>query len=291
MENFNSHFVFNKQQRSGILLLLLLILALLYVYSFVDFSEENSFQTNSSEIIALQKEIDSLRLVKITSKKPKIYPFNPNFITDYKGYTLGMTSEEIDRLLQFRKQDKWINSIKDFKRVTQVSDSLLAKISPFFKFPEWVTNPKPKKKYYSNTKALKTFNQKTDLNKATKEELQEVYGIGETLSKRIVKYREKLGGFSVDKQLYSIYGLKDEVVANVLKEFTVKTPKQITKMNLNTVSASDIATLPGISFELAKKIWEFRKLREQISNFSELEKIDGISKRKLSEIQLYLTLE
>jgi len=145
MENFKSHFVFNAQQRNGILFLIFLIVGLLGVYYFVDFSEEKALDLNSPEIISMQKEIDSLRKIEIASRKPKLYPFNPNFITDFKGYTLGMSLEEIDRLHKFRAKDKWINSVKDFQKVTKVSDSLLSVISPYFKFPEWVNNPKPKK--------------------------------------------------------------------------------------------------------------------------------------------------
>ncbi|MCF6308518.1 MAG: helix-hairpin-helix domain-containing protein [Flavobacteriaceae bacterium] len=292
MENFKSHFVFNRSQRNGILFLILLIVGLFCVNYFVDFSEENILNANSSEVIAIQKELDSLRTAEIATRKPKTYPFNPNFITDFKGYTLGMSSEEIDRLKHFRDKDQWVNSIKDFQKVTKVSDSLLAEISPFFKFPDWVTNPKPKKKYYKNKGFKeKSFQQKIDLNKATQEQLKQVSGIGEALSKRIITYRQKLGEFSNDSQLYNVYGLNPEVVKRTLNEFTVKTPKVIVKMNLNEVSASDIATIPGISFELAKKIWEFRTLRGQINDFSELEKIDGISQRKLKGIQLYLTLD
>ncbi len=291
MENFKSYFVFNQQQRNGILFLILLIAGLLGVYYFMDFSEEDILDTTSPEIIAIKKEIDSLRNVEIASRKPKKYPFNPNFITDFKGYTLGMSPEEIDRLMKYRTDNKWINSAKDFKRVTQVSDSLLKEISPFFKFPDWVTNPKPKKKNKYKGFIDKPFAQKTDLNKATEEELQIVSGIGVALSKRIITYREKLGGFSADSQLYNVYGLDDQVTQRTLNEFTVKTPKEIHKMNLNRVSASDIATIPGISFELAKKIWEYRVLRERVEDFSELEKIEGMTQRKLVGIQLYLTLE
>src|SRR5690554_4788236 len=135
-----SHFTFNRQQRSGILFLLMLIVSLLCVYWFVDFSEEDVLDTSSIEILAIQKELDSLRLVAIENKKPKTYPFNPNYLTDYRGYVLGMTNDEIDRLLKFRKEGKWINSTADFKNVTQVSDSLLDELSPYFKFPDWITN-------------------------------------------------------------------------------------------------------------------------------------------------------
>ncbi len=290
-----SHFTFNKQQRSGILLLLLLIISLLCIYWFVDFSEEDTFNISSAEIVAIQKEIDSLQLIEIESRKPKIYPFNPNFITDYKGYTLGMTNEEIDRLLQYRKENKWINSAADFKKVTGVSDSLLAALSPFFKFPDWVANPKPKRDFkdYKSEKGFseKTYAQKTDLNIATEAQLQQVNGIGEALSKRIISYREKINGFSTDLQLYEVYGLNAELVQRTLTLFTVKTPKEIVKMNFSKASASDISTIPGINFELAKKIWEYQRLRKKVTSFQELEKIEGMTERKLQLIQLYLSID
>ncbi|CAM3455647.1 ComEA family DNA-binding protein [Aequorivita lipolytica] len=290
-----SHFTFSKQQRSGILLLLLLIISLMCVYWFVDFSEEDTFDTSSAEIVSLQKEMDSLRLVEIENKKPKKYPFNPNFITDYKGYVLGMSNEEIDRLLQYRKEDKWINSTADFKKVTGVSDSLLNELSPFFKFPDWVTNPKPKSdfKNYKSESGFneKPFAQKTDLNKATEEQLQQISGIGEALSKRIISYREKVNGFSNDNELNAVYGLNPEVVQRTLNVFTVKIPKEIIKINVNKASASDIATIPSITFEMAKKIWEYRRLREKVSSIQELEKIEGMTERKLQLIQLYLSVD
>ena len=202
-----------------------------------------------------------------------------------------MSTEEIDRLLAFRKENKWINSVEDFKKVTKVSDSLLNKISPYFKFPDWVTNPKSKNKYVKKRFKEKKFTQKIDLNLATQDQLEAVNGIGKAFSKRIIDYRNKLGGFTNDIQLYQVYGLDFQVANSILKEFTVKTPKEIIKMNLNSISASDISTIPSISFDIAKKIWEFRILNEGIKSFSELENIEGLTKRKLQGIQLYLKLE
>ena len=291
MEKIKSHFVFNKSQRNGILLLLFFISGYLVINYYVDFSKENLLDINSKEVIAIQKELDSLRTIEVESKKPKVFPFNPNFLTDFKGYTLGMSTEEIDRLLAFRKENKWINSVEDFKKVTKVSDSLLNKISPYFKFPDWVTNPKSKNKYVKKRFKEKKFTQKIDLNLATQDQLEAVNGIGKAFSKRIIDYRNKLGGFTNDIQLYQVYGLDFQVANSILKEFTVKTPKEIIKMNLNSISASDISTIPSISFDIAKKIWEFRILNEGIKSFSELEHIEGLTKRKLQGIQLYLKLE
>lgn len=291
MKIIKSHFTFNRQQRSGILFLVVLITGLLGVYYGVDFSETPQLDISSAEIISLQKEIDSLQQKELENRKPKHYPFNPNFITDFKAYTLGITPEEFDRLKAYREKGQWINSSADFQKVTGISDSILKNTSPFFKFPEWATNPKPEKKEYQNSFTERPFSQKADLNSVTATQLQEVSGIGEALSKRIVAYREKLGSFSNDLQLYEVYGLDAGVVRRALNQFTVKTPKEIRKMDLNTATASDIATIPGISFELARRIWEFRVLHERISDFSEIEKIEGLTAQKLQLIQLYLSVE
>ena len=291
MEKIKSHFVFNRSQRNGILLLVFFITGFLVLNYYVDFSKENLLDIKSKEVIAIQKELDSLRTIEITSKMPKVFPFNPNFLTDFKGYALGMSTEEIDRLLAFRKENKWINSVKDFKKVTKVSDSLLNKISPYFKFPDWVTNSKSKNKYVKREFKEKTFKQKIDLNLATQGQLEGLNGIGKTFSKRIIDYRNKLGGFTNDIQLYEVYGLDFQATNSILKEFTVKTPKKIIKMALNSISASDIATVPSISFDIAKRIWEYRILNEGIKSFSELDNIEGLTKRKLQGIQLYLKLE
>lgn len=289
---FLSHLMFPKSEQGGILFLLLLIVLLLTAYYFVDFKTEKILDTSSPEILQLQQQLDSLRLAELEARKPRIYPFNPNYITDYKAYTLGMTTKEYDRLRAFREQDQWINSVADFKKVTQVSDQWIDSIAPFFKFPEWITNPKPSKKTtFKKFNTERPYAQKIDLNKATASQLQEVSGIGEVLGERIVKYREKIEGFTNDIQLYEVYGLSPEVIQNTTKLFTVKTPKPLKKLNVNTVAASDLATIPGVSFDLAIEIWEFVRLREGISNLEELGKIESISPTKLRRIQLYLSVE
>ncbi|MFY0715126.1 helix-hairpin-helix domain-containing protein [Seonamhaeicola sp. NFXS20] len=286
-----SHFTFTKEQRNGIFLLILLIILFQCAYFFIDFSSKD-IVVNQKTLAKFKNEIDSLKQIEIESRKPKIFPFNPNYITDYKGATLGMSNEEIDRLLAFRKQGKWINSTKQFQQVTKVSDSLLKIISPYFKFPEWVTNSSPKSKTnykYSNTP--KTFNQKKDLNKATAKQLQSINGIGEVLSERIIKFRNKfVGGFIADVQLLDVYGLTPEVIERLTNEFTVKTPRQIQKINLNTATVEQLVTIQHIDYEVAHNIVEQRILREGYKSLDELLKVKDFPVNKIEIIKLYLSL-
>ena len=283
--------MFTKGQQSGIFLLVIIIIGLLCVYFFVDFSS-NDYDFNNQEITKFQKEIDSLKLIEIENRKPKIYPFNPNFITDYKGYTLGMSVEEIDRLLDFRKKDKWINSTKQFQQVTKISDSLLNIISPNFKFPEWVTNPKSKNSLSYQNNQKKTTTQKIDLNKATAQQLQRINGIGEKLSERIVRYRNKfVGGFIADVQLKDVYGLTPEVIERITQEFTVKTPRQIQIIDLNTATVEELVTVQHIDYDLAYSIIEQRTLRDGFKSLEELTKVKDFPTHKFDIIKLYLSLK
>ncbi|MGB5941435.1 MAG: helix-hairpin-helix domain-containing protein [Leeuwenhoekiella sp.] len=282
-----SRFNLDNRQRSGIFILILVVFGLYALVFFHDFVGAKP-RVEDQNIAVFQERIDSLKAVKAENDQPKIYPFNPNFITDYKGYTLGMGVEEIDRLLRFREKDKWVNSAEDFQKVTGVSDSLLAVISPYFKFPEWV-NEQQQEKISAKARSSKSQSQKKDLNKATFEELLAIPNITEKQARDILNFRKRLGGFLLDDQLFDVFGVPNKVVFAVKDEFTVKELPQIIRMNLNSATASDLATLPYITFDQARAIINFRSLHEGISDLDELLKIDGITSYKIDRIKLYLS--
>ncbi len=124
-------FRYSKNQKRGVFFLILLIIGIQLVYFLYNFNNDTELVPEDKEIIRLQKEIDSLKLIANQSKNKTIYPFNPNYITDFKGYQLGMSVDEIDRLLEYRKSGKFVNSAMEFQKVTKISNSLLDSISPY----------------------------------------------------------------------------------------------------------------------------------------------------------------
>ena len=287
MKSIKSHFVFNRSQQNGIFLLVIIIIVLQAIYYFLDFSTEDSAESlNPEELESFQAQIDSIKLARAEADSVKIYPFNPNYITDFKAYTLGMSVEEIDRLHKFRDSDNWINSAKDFQKVTGVSDSLLASISPYFKFPDWVIEAEKKKSIIK----VKTPISVSDLNKAETEDLQKINGIGEVLANRIVNYRTKIGGFRSELQLKDIYGLNYETREKLQRHFRVIGKENFGLININQARLLELVEVPYIKYELAREIIDYRQLHEKIESFEELSKIESFPSDKIDRIQLYLSL-
>ena len=296
MNIFKSHFWYNKSQRNGIFFLILLILLLQGFIFFDVFSSDEIIDTNKSKISAFQSQIDSLKAMEIENRKPKIYPFNPNYITDYKGEQLGMSLAEIDRLLTFRKTNKFINSQDEFQQVTKVSDSLLSAIAPYFKFPDWVADQKQnnssfnKQSRYKNSvisSAVKRSS--TDINKATAADFKTISGIGVVFSERIIQYRSKLQGFTFENQLYEVWGLDKEVANKVLSIFKIVDKPIIKKVNVNTVTFKELLKNPYIDYELCKKIFNYRDEVAELQRILELKNIKDFPLDKYDRIVLYLS--
>ncbi|SDS14357.1 ComEA family DNA-binding protein [Christiangramia echinicola] len=287
MKFLKSHFALSRSQQNGIFVLVVLII-IFQVILFIDFSDsEDHSDIQKTEIQAFQNQLDSINRISV-NKKDTVYPFNPNYITDFKGYQLGMSVEEIDKLLAYRAQNKWVNSSNDFQKVTGISDSLLNKISPSFRFPEWT------KTRNSTITAVESKPSELiilDLNSASANDLISINGVGEVLSERIVKYRLSIGGFLNPIQLNDVYGLSPEVIDRINLKFKILTKPDVIIRNINSITASELAEIPYINDVLAMDIISYRNLNEGISSFEELAKINRFPSDKIDRIKLYLAIE
>ena len=245
--------------------------------------------TEDKAWLLIQNEIDSLKNIQST-KKDTIYPFNPNYITDYKGYKLGMTIQEIDRLHAYRKQGKFVNSAEEFQQVTQVSNVFLSKISPYFKFPDWVKNKgtATSEKFHKFLPKEKEKIIQKDINTATREDLIAVYGIGEKLADKILQEKEKLGGFVSMEQFQFMWGISPEAISDLEKRFSVKSQNGIKKIPINDLSQKELAKFPYFNYALAKEIVIYRTMNSGIKNIDDLTKIKGMPNEKIKIIALYL---
>ena len=276
--SFWSEIFFNRRQRLETIVLCAICRVLLVIVVLP--KQHGNLSAQRLNFENYNAEIEEI--TKIDSWTPaELQPFNPNFISDYRAYVLKLPSEAMDRLNRFREEGQWINSAEQFQNVTQISDELLSQLQPLFVFPKWTQQPIRASEFSSVSKK--------DLNQATSEQLERVYGIRPTRAKQIINYRDvTLSGFAAMIELSGINGLSEEVIAEMGKWFEVKTPRQIDTFNAQTVNVDELVTIPFIDYELAYKIVEQRSLHGGLLNNDILSRIKNFPLNKIDVILLYL---
>ena len=111
-----------------------------------------------------------------------------------------------------------------------------------------------------------------DINTADTLLLRSLNGIGPVLSKRIIEYRSKLGGFLKKEQLKEIYGFRIETYDKIKNKIHIL-DSTIIRININTVSIEALKNHPYINWNLANSIVKYR---EQHGQYTSIEKIKSI---------------
>ncbi len=274
-------FSFTPSQKRGLLVLVVLII--LVQLGFYLWSLHNQETLIDERNDFYESQLDSLRQLK--KKTFDLKPFNPNFLTDYRAYFLAISPDVVDKVNAWRKKDIFVNSIQEFQQRTQLPDSIIQRIQPYFKFPSWTQAPQKRKVH--NRKIF----EKKDLNTASLEALKTVHGIGPILASRIVNYRTVLGGFLHVTQLNEVYGLEEEVVVRLLDKFEIQSTPTIQKIDVNSATITQLTALPYITPSMARALVVFRTSSGMINSLDSLEKVNGFTSEKIKRIKLYLFCE
>lgn len=260
-------------QRSALLILLLVLIG----YQWLQYMKkgEGNIETNAEEMAYYQAQLDSLKALQ-PIHKPKVFLINPNYMSDYNAYVLGLSPEAFDRIQAFTQSGKRLKSLSEFQKIAQLPDSSVSRMSKRLSFP--IT----RKNYKEKAPVVKK-----ELNKATAEDLQQVRGIGEVLSERIVKFRAYLKGFLLLDQLHEVYGLDSLVVDRIENYFYVSDTAQHQKIDLATASLDDLVQIPYLTEKEALKLIAYRS-KTKSGNLEILSEVFADSPNKIERLKLYL---
>lgn len=153
-------------------------------------------------------------------------------------------------------------------------------------YKPWV-GPKKENSSYTRKFAKGTV---VEINSADTTVLKGVPGIGSTFANRIVKYRNLLGGFCHIEQLKEVYGI-DEAKYELLKDwFSVDTAK-ISKIQINILSAKELAAHPYISFSQAEVMLKLRKRKGKIKSWDELRFLEEFQEDDYIRLCSYISFD
>ena len=107
------------------------------------------------------------------------------------------------------------------------------------------------------------------MNSADSIQLKQLPGIGDKLSKRIVKYRDLLGGFYSLAQLKEVYGLSEQTILQLKDKVTLDITK-IRKLDVNFADVNELSRHPYLQKNLARQIVKFRTKNGSIHDLAVL---------------------
>lgn len=261
MKQWKPRFVFKKSDQNGVFLLGLFV-----------------FFIGAPQLIATSVPERAVLLpLKRESKEGFLKPYWANHLSDFDLYRMGIGVEEAKRYRNYRGQGQYFRSFQEFRTVLGLEDSATQLDSVLlFPSPSLPLSPTPRK------------HKRRDLNSASETALQEVNGVGPVLSHRIARYREILGGFVEEQQLYEVYALDTAVVRNIMSRFYLSSEPKVRRMNVQQASSNDLAKHPYLSKKQANKLVLHRELQDRALNEEDLRILLDVSNKKFNKIKLYL---
>jgi len=180
---------------------------------------------------------------------PELFPFDPNTATDKDFSRLGLKDRQIQTIRNYQNKGGTFRSKADFSKIYGISDAQKQTLAGYIKIEE-TGNAKQEERAV----VVKT---QIEINSADSIEMMKLPGIGSKLSKRIVKYRDLLGGYYTLAQLKEVYGLSEDVIQQIGGLVKIDAAK-IRKVDLNFADSNELARHPYIQKNLARQIVKFR---------------------------------
>lgn len=149
-----------------------------------------------------------------------------------------------------------------------------------------LTDPRPR---YPRTQKLPQGST-LELNTADTTDLQKIPGIGPAFSKRIVKYRNLLGGYADVSQLAEVYGIDEEKYTALAPWFTVD-PTRIRRLNVNRLPEDSLRRHPYIDYRQAKLMVRLRRQQGGLTGWHDLMLLEEFTDADRHRLEPYLSFE
>lgn len=210
---------------------------------------------------------------------------NPNTATFEELCSIGFTKKQAYNCLNYLKAGNTFKTKDDLKKLYTISLQDFEKISRFIFIPQSTISNNTSTLYSKTPKTQKNF--KIELNTCDTIALQKIPGIGSFRAKKIIEFRNKLGGFYSISQLHTIYSFDSTLVASISPYCTIDTA-HIHKININTATFKEMQAHPYISYNQTKNIIEYKKIVGTIGTIDELQRNNIIKSTDYEILKYYI---
>ncbi len=280
---WKSYFSFSSKERLAMMVLLLLMgvfIAAPYIYQ----PAFDSPPADSALINLVQKVNADERLLNVYTKeeakeesikkKPVVlFYFDPNTL-DLKGWQqLGLSERTSKTIVKYTSKGGRFRTPEDILKIWGMPAEIAQKLIPFIQFSKESARDYVKQTNFQETR--QNAPSSIDINLAGENEWLRLPGIGAVLSKRILSFRNKLGGFVSIDQVKKTYGLSDSVYQIILPFLKIEN-NNIPKDDLNTVSFYQLKKRTHLPDEVLRNILVYRQKNGLFQSLLDLKNIQNM---------------
>lgn len=277
MAYLNKQLAITKKTWNGLVVLFCIIILVLIAKLYVS--------DITAEVIddkALMAWYDKLKSNSYPANKAiaGIKKFNPDTLSLSGWQKLGLTQGQAAVIIHYKQKGGKFFTKADVAKLYSISADKYKQLEPFIDLPEG------KPAYAHKVKLTVPL----ELNSADTAKLKTVYGIGPAFAKRIVKYRELLGGFHSEKQLLEVYGVDADKYREIVSQVRVNSAS-IKKIDINTAEANELNRLPYLSYKQANAIVQYRLQHGEYLSANDLVDIAILDAATINKIKPYLVFK
>ena len=230
---------------------------------------EDSLTDIQNEYASKWEKRDTIRQKKKELPPVNRHNFDPNTADSIELLQQGFLPWQVSNMIKYRnKGGKW-RKPEDIRKIYGVDSAFYAAIEPYIQINDSLFAKRDSTAF--DTTRIYTVKRDTiiELNTADTTSLQLIKHIGSYTARKIIAYRDKLGGFYSIEQLSEIKDLPTGTFDNIKNSLQVN-PTLIRQININRASISQMARHPYIRAEQAKNIYDYRRRNLKIKSLDEI---------------------
>ncbi|MBX9784680.1 MAG: helix-hairpin-helix domain-containing protein [Chitinophagaceae bacterium] len=231
--------------------------------------------------------------------KGELFYFDPNTATADEWKRLGVKEKTIQTILNYRHKGGKFRKAEDISRIYGLSPKDAERLLPYAQIktetsPSYATsspvpvNSAPSTEVKPIIKESKS--KPVDINLADTTEWKTLKGIGSFYARKIVNFRNKLGGFATVEQVGETFGLPDSTY-QAIKPYLQNNHPVLKQININTASVDEFKAHPYIKYGLANAIVQYRTQHGEFKSVSDLNNIGAVDEAIYKKIAPYLTVK
>lgn len=179
-------------------------------------------------------------------------PFDPNRVSREELLAFGLSPEVAKNWVRYLEKGGSFRSANEVGRIYGLESKDLHQLQPYLEFAG-----KLPRKGVSKPAGQRAACIPIDINAADSTAWEALPGIGSVLAGRIIRFRNRLGGFLSPEQVGETYGLADSTFARIRPCLTGG--GDVTRIFVNSASLEALGTHPYIGFKMAKVLLAYRK--------------------------------